>query len=85
MLGRSLRTRRRAIDRLVDEALDAYVTWREERVAVWHAYGRWSRTSGAGEPSAFMEYRRALDREEHAADTYELLVARVSERARWGV
>ena len=28
--------------RLVDEAVDAYVDWREECLVVWDAYGRWT-------------------------------------------
>jgi hypothetical protein len=28
--------------RLVDEAVDSYVDWREERASVWDAYARWT-------------------------------------------
>jgi hypothetical protein len=28
--------------RLVDEAVDAYVDWRDERACVWDAYARWT-------------------------------------------
>jgi hypothetical protein len=65
-------------ERLVDEAIDAYVDWREERASVWDAYARWTGTPVADCPLAFSAYRAALDREERAAQVYAELMTRVS-------
>jgi hypothetical protein len=64
--------------RLVDEAIDAYVDWREERASVWDAYSRWGSAHVADSPLAFSAYRAALDREECAAHVYAELMTRVS-------
>jgi hypothetical protein len=64
--------------RLVDEAIDAYVDWREERDSVWDAYERWTGTPAAECPLAFSAYQAALDREERAAQVYAELMTRVS-------
>jgi hypothetical protein len=64
--------------RLVDEAMDAYVDWREECVAVWDAYARFARGTVTDAPLAFSAYRAALDREECAARAYADLVARMA-------
>jgi len=64
--------------RLVDEAIDAYVDWREERDSVWDAYERWTDTPRAECPLAFTAYQAALDREERAAHVYAELMRRVS-------
>jgi hypothetical protein len=56
--------------RLVDEAIDAYVAWREESAAVWDAYQRWARASDEDGGLAFSGYRAALDREERASRVY---------------
>jgi hypothetical protein len=64
--------------RLVDEAIDAYVDWREERASVWDAYSRWTSAHVVDSPLAFSAYRAALDREERAADVYAELMTRVS-------
>ena len=64
--------------RLVDEAIDAYVDWREERASVWDAYARWTSAPVADSPLAFSAYRAALDREECAAHVYAELMTRVS-------
>jgi hypothetical protein len=60
--------------RLVDDAMDAYVEWRELSAAVQAAYDRWSR---APHPRAvaFEEYTAALEREDRASLRYALLVA----------
>ena len=65
-------------ERLVDEAIDAYVDWREERASVWDAYARWTSAHVADSPLAFSAYRAALDREERAAHVYAELMTRVS-------
>ena len=65
--------------RLVDEAVDAYVDWREERASVWDAYARWASAPVADCRLAFSAYRAALDREERAAHVYaEVMTPRVS-------
>jgi hypothetical protein len=63
---------------LADEALGAYVDWREESVAVWGAYQRWANAPTADTPSAFAAYRAALDLEECASETYADLIGRIA-------
>jgi glyceraldehyde-3-phosphate dehydrogenase/erythrose-4-phosphate dehydrogenase len=50
-------------ERLVDEAIDAWVDWREESAAVWDAYQRWVEGPVEDAPLAFCTYRSALERE----------------------
>jgi hypothetical protein len=64
--------------RLVDEAVDAYVDWRDERACVWDAYARWTSAPLPDSLSAFSAYRAALDREERAANVYAGLLTRGS-------
>jgi hypothetical protein len=60
---------------LVDEAMDAYVDWREECAGVWDAYERWAHAPRVDAAGAFSAYRAALDREECASHAYaDLLV-----------
>jgi hypothetical protein len=54
----------------VDEAIDAYVDWREECVSVSEAYELWADTPAGEAGLAFAAYRAALDREERASQTY---------------
>jgi hypothetical protein len=61
-------------DALVDDAVTAYVEWREESATVWACYGRWDRTSAHEATVAHAAYRAALDREEAAARTYSTRV-----------
>jgi hypothetical protein len=63
---------------LVDEAIEAYVDWREECAGVWDAYERWARAPRIDAAGAFSAYRAALDREECASHTYADLVARIT-------
>ena len=63
---------------LVDEAIDAYVDWREECVGVWDAYERWARAPKIDAAGAFSAYRAALDREECASHAYADLLARIA-------
>jgi hypothetical protein len=62
----------------VDDALDAYLQWREQCAAVRDAYGWWARAIAEDKASAFAAYQAALDREEAAANFYATLVDRVS-------
>ena len=63
--------------KLVDQAVDAYVDWREEGASVWDAYERWACAPVADALFAFAAYQAAIDREERAADVYAGLLARV--------
>ena len=56
--------------KLVDEAIEAYVGWREESAEVWDAYVRWARAPKIDAAGAFAAYRAALDREECASHAY---------------
>jgi hypothetical protein len=58
-------------------AVDAYVAWREECVAVRTAYLAWRRARAAQAALAFGAYEAALDREEVAAEIYAALMRRV--------
>jgi hypothetical protein len=63
---------------LVDDALAAYVGWREECYALRSTSDRW-RTRAAHDPgSACVAYCAALDREEAAANAYAELIRRIT-------
>ena len=62
---------------VVDDAVDAYVEWREASTAVWESYGRWEKATAEDAVRAHAGYRAALDREGAAADVYAGLVERV--------
>jgi hypothetical protein len=62
---------------MVDEAIDAYVDWREESTHVWDAYRRWRRAEGADIALAFRAYQAALDREQRASEVYADLIGRL--------
>ena len=64
--------------RLVDEAVDAYVDWRDERACVWDAYARWTNAPVPDSLLAFSAYGAALDREGRAAHVYAELMMRAS-------
>jgi hypothetical protein len=64
---------------LADMAIDAYDRWREECEAVNDAYEAWTHTGAEHPPFAFEAYRRALDREERAANAYAELVTYLGE------
>jgi hypothetical protein len=68
--------------RVVDDATDAYVDWRDESRAVWDAYRRWTRASGTDVGFAFGGYLAALEREERAAEVYRDRVRVVDRVAR---
>ena len=66
-------------------AVDAYVAWREECVAVRTAYFAW-RGAGAVEAAlAFDAYEAALDREEVAAEVYAAMMRRVGHLVETGL
>jgi hypothetical protein len=62
---------------LVDAAVDAYVEWREECVAVWDAWGRWKIAPLADARLAFAAYTTALELEQRASAVYARATARV--------
>jgi hypothetical protein len=59
---------------MIDEAMDAYVDWREECIRVWDAYQRWRSAARADAALAFPAYVAALDREERASEVYARLM-----------
>jgi hypothetical protein len=63
--------------RMVDEAMDGYVEWREECVRVWDAYHRWLSAVRPDAALASRAYVAALDREERAAQVYAGLISRL--------
>ena len=66
-------------------AVDAYVAWREECVAVRTAYLAWRRARGAEAALAFDAYKAAVDREEVAAQAYAALMRRVGHLVETGL
>lgn len=66
-------------------AVDAYVAWREECVAVRIAYFAWRRARAAEAALAFDAYKAALDREEVAAEAYAVLKRRVGHLVETGL
>jgi hypothetical protein len=71
-------------EQLVDDAVVAYVEWREESGTVWAAYSRWARAAAEDSGRAHAAYRAALDREEAAAQVYASLIERVAELLKAG-
>ena len=57
-------------DRLVDVAINSYVDWREQSLAVAEAYELWTDAPHSRRPLAFAAYQAALDQEELAARQY---------------
>jgi hypothetical protein len=64
--------------KLVDEAIERYVAWREECQAATAGYEAWSYAAGAERVLWFAAYNAALDREECAAGLYATSVNRLS-------
>jgi hypothetical protein len=60
-----------------ERAVDAYVAWRQECVAVRTPDLAWRRARAAETALAFDAYEAALDREEVAAEVYAALMRRV--------
>ena len=65
-------------DEVVDEAIGAYVEWREESLALAGAYERWLHESARDRRLAFAAYRAALDREQQACSVYESRCDRIA-------
>jgi len=68
----------RAAPSVVDEFLVAYVSWREEAVAVQSVYDHWQAVRARDQALAFAAYRAALDREEHAAKVFSTLAEQMA-------
>jgi hypothetical protein len=81
-LGLNFSWRQRTV---ADAALAAYSEWRSECAAVRASYRRWVGTRGEEEPSAFSDYRSALDREERAAGQFARLMRRAGHLDETGV
>jgi hypothetical protein len=67
-----------ALNKLVDAMIDHYVSWREECFAVALSYENWGDAERQDKKLAFSAYVAALDREEHAAATYQRLAERLA-------
>jgi hypothetical protein len=63
---------------LVDELIDAYVTWRTGCSALKRSYGLWSTCDRRHRDAAFGVYVAALDREEQAATAYRRLLEQIT-------
>ena len=64
-------------ERVADEFIERYVSWREQCADVESAYERWR--SGAGEDGhAFAIYQAELEFEEHAARAYREAAERLA-------
>jgi hypothetical protein len=70
---------------LVDDAVLAYVEWREECTEVSNAYSRWISAPATDARCAHAAYQAALDREEAAAQIYAELMARVQHLVEIGI
>jgi hypothetical protein len=63
---------------LVDEAIEAYVAWREACIWLNDAYLAWSRQRGCNAHVTFGGYTAALDHEERTAACYAGVLQRIS-------
>src|SRR5258708_37473461 len=70
---------------IVDDAVRAYVAWREQCTAVWDAYRRWASAPMADAALAFGAYASALDREQGAAKAYAGLMRHVGHLVETGL
>ncbi len=78
MISQAVRGARRRSP-VVEEAMDAYLGWREECAAATEAYRRWADAATGGQATAWREYELARDREERASTHYLEMVQRVEE------
>ena len=69
----------------LDDALLAYVEWREECAEVWSICAWWASAPAEDARRADAAYRAALDREEAAAKGYALLMKRVGHLVETGL
>jgi hypothetical protein len=66
------------LDKVIDDAVLAYASWRNASAAVWHAYEQWDGAAGSDHSSAYAAYLAAVDQEEAAASAYADLMGRVA-------
>lgn len=66
--------------RLIDDAFDAYIDWRDDSAEVWDAYDRWMAARRDDSGPAFSAYQDALDREERASRVYAGFVTQMMTR-----
>jgi hypothetical protein len=72
----AIRAQRR---RLLNEAMDAYIEWREQCRAVRVAYSSWAGAPASDAEVWYATYAAALDREERASELYARLAGRVGD------
>jgi hypothetical protein len=65
--------------RLVKKVMDAYLSWREQCVAVRVAYSQWVAAQAGDSALSYEEYSAALDREQRASELYASLSRRIGE------
>jgi hypothetical protein len=65
--------------RLVNDAVDAYVEWRQRCGEVWVAYANWAAARASTVAPCYAAYAAAVDREERASQVYASLVYRVAD------
>ena len=70
---------------LAHAAVTAYGQWRSECASVRASYRQWVGARREEEPSAFSDYRFALDREDRAAKRFARLMRRAGHLAETGV
>lgn len=63
--------------RLVNKAMDAYLSWREQCIGVRVAYSYWEAARASDSDVWYEAYSAALDREEHASELYASLARRI--------
>ena len=78
MMSSTARTSSVGLDSAVDDAVLAYVEWREASAAVRDAYGQWESAPRADYAPAHAAYLAAVDQEEAAANDYADLIGRVA-------
>jgi hypothetical protein len=67
---------------MIDEAVRAYIDWRDQSEVVWDAYDHWASRAHPDNALAFGAYRAALEREEHACRVYATLITEAPIRLR---
>jgi hypothetical protein len=68
---------------LIDDLMEAYVSWREECAALVQAYERWASVPPTERDLAFAAYTAALDREQQATAVYSNRIERVEREIEW--
>jgi hypothetical protein len=80
-LSRPQSSGRSAKDRLLDQAIERYVDWREASAAVRATYAEWCGAPIALRAPWFQAYLAALDEEESAAMRYGTAIKAVGARS----